>query len=287
MPQNFLTGLTAEMGLVAAPDWINGAPDDLRRWRNAQPEVVNPTMPRDVQISNLPPQGGCLGGLLFTPDTITGVPVVYFHGGGFIVGSPETHRLVAAWIAHITHAEVVSVRYRLAPEHPFPAQAEDAVAAVQRQLGGHPRLRLMGDSAGGMVALWGFAGLSLADRAAVSEVVLFYPGGTSTRRPANVSDDEADGLGPKSLASYQRRLDPRGIIAGKALYDPQARGFTMSAAMTILGAGADPLLYAAEALANRSGTRLIVAEGQAHGFLSGLPSPLAMAWLQQALRATP
>jgi len=275
------------MDLVAAPDRINDAPDDLRLWRNAQQEVVNPTMPGDVQIFDLPPQGGCPGGLIFTTATVTGLLVVYFHGGGFNVGSPKTHRFVAVRIAHFTHAEVISVRHRLAPELPFPTQVEDVVSAARRQLGGHPRLRPMGDSAGGMVTLWGFVGLALTYRAAVSDVVLFYLGVITIPRPATVSEDEADGLGPNSLESYERCLDPLDVIAGNPPYDPDARDFAMPAAIMILGAGADPLPYTAGALANRSGTRLIVAEGQDHGFLPNLPAPRAMTGLQQAQLATP
>ena len=127
-------------------DWINGNPEELRRIRASQPEVLNPTLPHDVAISALPADGPCPGGLAFVPEAASGTPVIYFHGGGFVVGSPETHRVNTAWIAHLTRAPVFSIRYRLAPEHPLPAQSQDAVAAIRRQLARHPRLRLMGDS---------------------------------------------------------------------------------------------------------------------------------------------
>ena len=272
----------------AAPDWIDGDPGDLRRWRNACPEVVNPVLPDDVAITPLAPEGACPGGLICTPDRVAGVPVVYFHGGGFVVGSPETHRINTAWIAHLTRAPVISIRYRLAPEHIFPAQAEDAVAALRRQLRSHPRLRLMGDSAGGLVALWAHAGLTVEERGRIEDVVLFYPGGTaSIPRPAGLGEDEAGGLGPSSLAAYQRRLDPNGIVGGDARYDPMAEGFAAPARMTILGAGADPILYQAQALADRLKARLLVAEGEAHSFLAALPAEPAITHLKRALGGTP
>ncbi len=272
----------------AAPDWIDGDPEDLRRWRNACPEVVNPVLPGNVAISPFAPGGGCPGGLLFMPSAATGIPIVYFHGGGFIVGSPETHRINTAWIAHLTGAPVHSVRYRLAPEHPLPAQAEDAVAAVRRQLCGHPRLRLMGDSAGGLVALWAFAGLAREERARIEDAVLFYAGGgPSVPRPASLSEDESDGLGPKSLAAYQRKLDPNRIAKGNPLYDPIALGFAFPSRMTLVGAGADSVFYQTEALARRTGARLIVAEAQPHGFLASLPAEPALGYLRQALGVTP
>ena len=201
----------------AAPDWIDGDPGDLRRWRNACPEVVNPVLPDDVAITPLAPEGACPGGLICTPDRVAGVPVVYFHGGGFVVGSPETHRINTAWIAHLTRAPVISIRYRLAPEHIFPAQAEDAVAALRRQLRSHPRLRLMGDSAGGLVALWAHAGLTVEERGRIGDVVLFYPGGAaSIPRPAGLGEDEAGGLGPQSLAATERAVAHRGPQPGRA-----------------------------------------------------------------------
>ena len=139
---------------MATPDWINGAVSGLRAWRDARPEVVDPVMPPGVSLRVLAPEGECPGGLEFVPlasgeasggdiyGQMKSAPVVYFHGGGFIVGSPETHRVVTAWIAAETGARVVSIRYRLAPEHVFPAQAEDAVAALRRQLamGGEVRI---------------------------------------------------------------------------------------------------------------------------------------------------
>ena len=265
------------------PDWVNGDPQDLRRWRDARPEVVSPTLPGDVTISPLPPQGDCPGGLLFTPTDPAGVPVVYFHGGGFIVGSPETHRVVAAWIAHVTRAPVLSIRYRLAPEHVLPAQARDGSAAVRRQLRVHPRLRVMGDSAGAMVALWACAGLTAAERARIVEAVLFYPGGLALPHPASAGDDEADGLGPLSMASYQRRLDPAGIAPGNPAYDPLAPGFALPPAFTVVGAGDDPLFYAVQALGGLPGALMILAEGQGHGFLSALPAGPVLAELRRAI----
>lgn len=270
--------------MTAAPDWVHGDPAALRRWRDARPEVAAPVLPDGVTITPLPAEGACPGGLLCTPARAGGVPAVYFHGGGFIVGSPETHRIVAAWIAHLTCAPVVSVRYRLAPEHPLPTQGQDAVAAIRRQLAHHSRLRLMGDSAGAIVALWGHAGLTPAERARIDDAVLFYPGGLPFA-PHPATTDETDGLGPQSLASYQRRLDPQGLAPGHPDFDPLAPGFALPARMTVLAAAQDPVRNQAELLAGLPGARLVLAPGQGHGFLSSLPDPAALAPLRKALAA--
>ena len=85
--------------------------------------------------------------------------VLYLHGGGFTVGSPRTHRALAAWLAREAGVPVHLAGYRLAPEHPFPAALEDALAAYDALCAQGPVL-VAGDSAGGNLAL----GLAIAAR---------------------------------------------------------------------------------------------------------------------------
>ena len=78
--------------------------------------------------------------------------VLYFHGGGYIIGSPRTHRAMLAHLSRDASARVLALDYRLAPEHPFPAPVEDSVAAYRWLLseGYDPaRTAVAGDSAGG------------------------------------------------------------------------------------------------------------------------------------------
>ena len=78
--------------------------------------------------------------------------VLYFHGGGYIIGSPRTHRAMLAHLSQDSSARVLALDYRLAPEHPFPAPVEDSVAAYRWLLseGYDPaRIAFAGDSAGG------------------------------------------------------------------------------------------------------------------------------------------
>jgi acetyl esterase len=111
--------------------------------------------------------------------------LLYFHGGGFTVGSIATHDALCRHLSHLAHCAVVSLDYRLAPEHKFPVAANDAWDAVQwlaaqgAALGlATQRLAVGGDSAGGTLATVCAiqardAGLSLALQ------LLFYPGCTA------------------------------------------------------------------------------------------------------------
>ena len=65
------------------------------------------------------------------PNSEPGKLVIYYHGGGFFIGSPRSHRVIASNLARASGAAVLSVDYRLAPEHPAPAAHDDAVAAYK------------------------------------------------------------------------------------------------------------------------------------------------------------
>lgn len=118
--------------------------------------------------------------------------LVWFHGGGYVFGAPETHRRAALALAAESGWPVVLPRYRLAPDHGWPSQLADAlkaIGAIQRQ--GRPVV-LVGDSAGGHLALT--AALALArDRRPAAGLVLFSPNtdrtGLSRTRVANTPRD--------------------------------------------------------------------------------------------------
>jgi acetyl esterase len=117
-----------------------------------------PALPRIEDLS-IPGPAGAMGARLYDP-TGAGAPprpvVAYYHGGGWVQGDLETHHGLCARLALRSGTLVVSVDYRLAPEHKFPAGVEDAVAAYRwlraraGDLGGDTaRVGVAGDSAGG------------------------------------------------------------------------------------------------------------------------------------------
>ena len=77
-----------------------------------------------------------------TPDADRGKAVLYLHGGGYVIGSLDSHRHVVAEIGRAARARALAIDYRLAPEHPFPAAVDDAVAGYRFLLAnGVPRGR--------------------------------------------------------------------------------------------------------------------------------------------------
>lgn len=119
--------------------------------------------PVDVAAKDLAMEGpgGQIALRLYRPERSTGGGLVFFHGGGLVTGDLDTHDGICRQLAAASRCRVVAVDYRLAPEHPFPAALEDALAATTwvvehaMSLGIDPgRLAVGGESAGaGLAAL--------------------------------------------------------------------------------------------------------------------------------------
>jgi epsilon-lactone hydrolase len=121
-----------------------------RRFASAAERLV-PNPPSNTRTITLD-AGGVRAELITTPASDGDRYVLFLHGGGFIIGSPALYRHLTWRIAAAAHARVLAIDYRLAPENPFPAAIDDAVAAYHWLLarGAHPgRIAVMGDSAGG------------------------------------------------------------------------------------------------------------------------------------------
>ena len=152
--------------LSQQPEWppIRGVPiDQLRQSVQASSAMLpSPAVTlSDVADRRIPGPAGEIPVRIYTPEGQGPFPiVVYLHGGGFVVGDLDTQDVIARGLAAGARSLVVSVDYRLAPEHKFPAAAEDAWAALRwaaanaATIGGDPaRLAVAGDSAGGVLAL--------------------------------------------------------------------------------------------------------------------------------------
>lgn len=263
--------------------WATSSPAELRAHHARDAEERAGPLPEDVSESVVEAVGAFRGGLLFTPpDPAPDVAIVYFHGGGFVAGSPATHRCVTAWLAKLSGMRVLSARYRLAPEHPFPAQRDDAVAACTALAAiGGDRLILAGDSAGACVALWGLRGLDPERRAQVAGLALLYGGfggiaGGSIARHGTAEN----GLDAATLSVMYRRLGP----PAEDIW-PLAFAGQVAAPAYVLAAELDAvfddsaLLF--QRLGSRADSRFVVAAGQDHGFLKAAGrDPAALRELQ-------
>jgi acetyl esterase len=206
---------------------------------------------RSVEQVVLPGPAGQLPARVYRPELDGLLPtIVFFHGGGFVIGDLDTHEDHARLLAAEVGAVVLSVEYRLAPEHPFPAAYEDCLAATVwagehvDELGGDAaRIAVAGDSAGGNLA----AAVALAARDSgprLAAQLLLYPAVDFVEDADHASRVEnAEGLfltaqdmrwfGDHYVPDVALRTDPRAsvlaapdlsglppAVIGTAEYDP-------------------------------------------------------------------
>jgi acetyl esterase len=154
--------------------------------------------------------------------------VIYGHGGGFVLGGPDTHDDMCAEMAASAQLGVLLMDYRLAPEHPFPAQLEDSLKVwrwVQEEGGNHgldpDRIIAAGDSAGGQMSAALVMALHDLGQPQLTGTVLIYPGlGNDMNTPSYIRNAHAPCLTRDEMAFYLRSfLGPEG---GKAWRNPQA-----------------------------------------------------------------
>jgi acetyl esterase len=174
---------------IAGDDSLTGGlpPEESRAYvRNSTAITSGPPIPMaERRELTLPGPAGGLPGQLYVPAGAEPAPrpmLVYFHGGGWVVGGLDTHDGVCRFLAAHSGASVLSVSYRLAPESPFPAAVEDAeaawrwVAAHAEELGGDPgRVAIGGDSAGANLAAGTCIAMRDSDGPRPAMQFLIYP----------------------------------------------------------------------------------------------------------------
>ncbi|KWF33684.1 alpha/beta hydrolase [Burkholderia diffusa] len=138
--------------------------------------------------------------------------VLFFHGGGFVVGSLDSHALITAQLAADTELAVIAVDYRLAPEHRAPAALEDCLAVTRaaRDAAGWPfgscarPLTLAGDSAGGNLAAAVATALRDAGEGGIDGIALVYPMlGIEPQSPARETEAHAPMLTLDDVHRYR------------------------------------------------------------------------------------
>ncbi len=217
-----------------------------------------------------------------------GPVLVYFHGGGWVIGDIETHDSLCAEIARTLGVTVVSVDYRLAPEHPFPAAAEDCLDAM-RWLAETPLaigleitgLIPAGDSAGGNLAA--VVSQELHGKLPVPIVAqwLIYPGVDMTANTGSMVDF-ADGylLTAASMAWFTEHYMRDADLLHPWASPLHGAGLAGQPPALVFTCGLDPLrdqgrAYAAKLIAAGVRTIFREADGQIHGSVTiraGIPS---------------
>jgi len=207
--------------------------------------------------------------------------LVYFHGGGWTVGDVETHDVLCRELCNGAGCAVLSVEYRLAPEHPFPAAPEDAILAV-RWAAAHAeglgadgaRLAVGGDSAGGNLAIVAALAARDAGGPALRFQLLFYPAtDQSNERPSHVRLGRGYGLDHESILWFQRHYLRKSADAtdwrASPLLAPTLAGLPPAWVVT---AGFDPLLDDCSAYVERLRSERVevthrLHPGMIHGFV--------------------
>lgn len=158
--------LAGLLGLMSSgtPMHLTSPQEARRMFRTLTVDLRDPTsVPEVASVTETTVPGGAgeLDARIYRPREGALPTVVFLHGGGWVIGDLDTHDLTARTIATLCDAVVVSVDYRLAPEHPYPAAVDDALAATrwaaehaadEDMLGGDATLAVAGDSAGGNLA---------------------------------------------------------------------------------------------------------------------------------------
>ena len=201
--------------------------------------------------------------------------LVYFHGGRFISGDLDSHDTICRMLALAAGCCVLAVDYRLAPEHRFPAAAEDAALSVEWALGQGIRVAVAGDSAGANLA----AGAALGHRGgALRSQLLIYPMIDATcSLPSYTAFAEGYGPGAADMRRGWREYlpagaDPRDPVASP-LFATDTEG---GAPASVVSAEYDTLRDEGEAYARKLGVNARRYPGTIHGFFT-MPGILQVA----------
>ncbi len=259
---------------------------EQRRQADVAADLVADSMLEDVEARDLlvPGAVGPLPARLYVPPAApaTSPLVVYFHGGGFVLGSIASTDPLCRLLTAQSGVRVLSVDYRLAPEHPYPAALDDAIAAyrgVQEEaaaLGACPDLVAVGgDSAGANLALVVAQQQALLGGPVPAFVLALYPV-TDVERTGGSRELFATGFGltTEYLAELERLYLPDGVPSddkrGAILRAPDLSGMPPVYLST---AGFDPLRDEGEALVERlreAGVPVVARRfpGLVHGYAS-------------------
>ena len=284
----------------ANTDWSQMPVDVARSMMDAPLAEGEPLAMAKVENLTLDLPGRNIGARFYVPEEAGETPpvVMYFHGGGWVLGSLDTHDGTCRELARASGAAVLSVDYRLAPEARYPAAAEDCYDACiwAEAHAGHlgidaSRMAVAGDSAGGNLA----AAVSLMARdrggPALRHQMLIYP---VTDANFETTSYVSNGGGEYFLSTgsmkwfwghYLGETSPVDASLARVLHTEDLSSLPPA---TVITAQYDPLKDEGDAYAKRLSEAGIatdhkVADGMIHGFFGMTPAvPDAMKWVNHA-----
>jgi acetyl esterase len=245
-------------------------------FQNRNPPSVGATSDHSI-----PGSAGDLNTRLYLPDADGPFPtVVFFHGGGFVFGNIGTHDWLCRHLTRESGCAVLSVDYRLAPEHPFPAAVEDAYAAVEwaaanpDAVGGTGTIAVAGDSAGGTLAAVVALMATERDGPEIAYQALCYPGIGIEEDQPSVRENTGIVLSEADIEFFEDCYYGSEIHRRNPYADPtNAADISGVAPATVVTAGFDPLrdggkAYAEQLVRDGVPTRYENYDGMVHGFMT-------------------
>ena len=292
--------LLQQMAAAGGKPLHEGTPGEARALGAAMADLAGPP-PVTVRAEDhvVPTSGGRVPVRVLLPQQPARGIIVYYHGGGWVIGSIDEYDTLARKLAERTSCAVVNVEYRLAPEHRYPAAVDDSYAALEwaavnmeRIVGKKVPLFVAGDSAGGNLAA--VMALRSRDRGgpAIALQVLIYPvTDADFERPSYTDSENQLLLTREAMVWFWDHYVPDGARRNEPDASPlRASNFKDLPPAVILTAEHDVLRDEGEAYAERlmqAGVPVDLKryEGQTHGFFSMIPLPGSERGFQHVIKA--
>ena len=272
-----------ELAALGLPPINQISPTEARQQYRDTRALLRPAAPQVAAVRDLAAQsnGGSIPLRLYRPSEGVLPCVIFFHGGGWVVGDLDTHDVVCRQLANAAQAVVIAVDYRLAPEHPFPAAVEDCWSATTWIVANAgaldidtSRLAVAGDSAGAGLAT--VVTLMARDAAGpgLRYQALVYPVTDLSVDEPSPNDSVGYGLTRELMrwyaAQYAPALESRLNWRASPLLVPSVARLPPALVLT---AGIDPLRAEGEAYAHRLEEAGVLVDyvcfgGMIHGFLT-------------------